>query len=249
VLSTRSFVGDILSELPLGAAPSPIIFRGETGLFPASRAAAASLKRRSVRARSSHCQLRARTGTRSVCGSRLALDPRARGTNRLTRDGATLAESAQDVLAVLEPILGRRFREIPASTSRSRPMSLSDADTRSGVPSRTSFPPHRSLWTRSSGRAAPPPRRADYIIGAGTRGPHRPLSGKCRCLAQHLKVALSHPSGISSTYDCTAAVDTFIMLPSVSAPLSRSRVDPPRTHGRSRQHRRRRVPCKGEDDQ
>ncbi len=39
------------------------------------------------------------------------LDPRARGTNRLIRDGATLTESAADVLAVLRPILGRAFRE------------------------------------------------------------------------------------------------------------------------------------------
>jgi DNA processing protein len=39
------------------------------------------------------------------------LDPRARGTNRLIRDGATLTETADDVVAVLQPILGREFRE------------------------------------------------------------------------------------------------------------------------------------------
>lgn len=37
------------------------------------------------------------------------LDPRARGANRLIRDGATLTESAQDVLAVLSPMLGHGF--------------------------------------------------------------------------------------------------------------------------------------------
>jgi DNA processing protein len=37
------------------------------------------------------------------------LDPRAKGTNRLIRDGATLTESVDDVLAVLRPILGRGF--------------------------------------------------------------------------------------------------------------------------------------------
>jgi DNA processing protein len=37
------------------------------------------------------------------------LDPRAKGTNRLIREGATLTESAEDVLAVLRPIIG--FRE------------------------------------------------------------------------------------------------------------------------------------------
>lgn len=39
------------------------------------------------------------------------LDPRARGCNRLLRDGATLTESAQDVLAVLRPMLGANFHE------------------------------------------------------------------------------------------------------------------------------------------
>jgi DNA processing protein len=39
------------------------------------------------------------------------LDPRAKGTNRLIREGATLTESAADVMAVLSPIIGRGFRE------------------------------------------------------------------------------------------------------------------------------------------
>jgi DNA processing protein len=39
------------------------------------------------------------------------LDPRAKGTNRLIREGATLTETADDVVAVLSPILGKAFRE------------------------------------------------------------------------------------------------------------------------------------------
>ena len=39
------------------------------------------------------------------------LDPRAKGANRLIREGATLIESADDVLSVLGPILGRKFSE------------------------------------------------------------------------------------------------------------------------------------------
>ena len=39
------------------------------------------------------------------------LDPRAKGTNRLIREGATLTESADDVIAVLRPMLGGDFRE------------------------------------------------------------------------------------------------------------------------------------------
>lgn len=48
------------------------------------------------------------------------LDPRAKGTNRLIREGATLIESAQDVLAVLRPILGRDFAEPESPTPRGR---------------------------------------------------------------------------------------------------------------------------------
>jgi DNA processing protein len=39
------------------------------------------------------------------------LDPRARGANRLIREGATLTESADDILSVLRPMLGGDFRE------------------------------------------------------------------------------------------------------------------------------------------
>ncbi|MGN6149374.1 MAG: DNA-processing protein DprA [Rhizomicrobium sp.] len=45
------------------------------------------------------------------------LDPRAKGTNRLIREGATLAESAQDVLNVLRPILGAGFRDPPRDST------------------------------------------------------------------------------------------------------------------------------------
>ncbi|HEY6578426.1 MAG TPA: DNA-processing protein DprA [Rhizomicrobium sp.] len=39
------------------------------------------------------------------------LDPRAKGANHLLRDGAMLTESAEDVLEVLRPLIGRAFRE------------------------------------------------------------------------------------------------------------------------------------------
>jgi DNA processing protein len=39
------------------------------------------------------------------------LDPRAKGANKLIREGALLTESAEDVLAVLRPILGSGFAE------------------------------------------------------------------------------------------------------------------------------------------
>ena len=39
------------------------------------------------------------------------LDPRARGTNRLIREGAVLTENADDILSVLSPMLGGGFAE------------------------------------------------------------------------------------------------------------------------------------------
>jgi DNA processing protein len=43
------------------------------------------------------------------------LDPRAKGTNRLIREGATLTETADDVIAALRPILGNTFQEPEAA--------------------------------------------------------------------------------------------------------------------------------------
>jgi DNA processing protein len=56
------------------------------------------------------------------------LDPRAKGTNRLIREGATLTETAQDVLNVLRPILGGSFRE-PDSAMRGGDITATEADT------------------------------------------------------------------------------------------------------------------------
>ncbi|HTK79007.1 MAG TPA: DNA-processing protein DprA [Rhizomicrobium sp.] len=49
------------------------------------------------------------------------LDPRARGANRLIREGATLIESAEDVLGALRSILGHAFREPPPSAPTNGP--------------------------------------------------------------------------------------------------------------------------------
>ena len=48
------------------------------------------------------------------------LDPRAEGTNGLLKQGATLLTEASDVIAVLEPILGRRI-ELPVEASAPAP--------------------------------------------------------------------------------------------------------------------------------
>jgi len=55
----------------------------------------------------------------SVPGS--PLDPRARGANRLIRQGATLTETAEDVLQVLRPMMGNAFREPDGISSNLQP--------------------------------------------------------------------------------------------------------------------------------
>ena len=64
------------------------------------------------------------------------LDPRARGSNRLIREGATLTETADDVLAVLRPMMGRSFSKLafgePAPTGPA-PASLPSADKADSV--------------------------------------------------------------------------------------------------------------------
>jgi len=55
------------------------------------------------------------------------LDPRAKGTNRLIREGATLTESAEDVLAVLRPMLGGSFGE-PDGAGVTAPPALAELD-------------------------------------------------------------------------------------------------------------------------
>jgi DNA processing protein len=55
------------------------------------------------------------------------LDPRAKGANRLIKDGATLTESAEDILSVLAPMLGHGFEE-PARSSAPGPAEVLEAE-------------------------------------------------------------------------------------------------------------------------
>ena len=54
------------------------------------------------------------------------LDPRARGSNRLIRDGATLTEAAEDVLTVLRPIFAHTFEETVARPTAATPAADTD---------------------------------------------------------------------------------------------------------------------------
>jgi DNA processing protein len=56
------------------------------------------------------------------------LDPRAKGANKLLREGAVLVESAIDVLNVLRPIIGRDFAEPDTSMASQKRTPPSDKD-------------------------------------------------------------------------------------------------------------------------
>jgi DNA processing protein len=112
--------GAIISEMPLGQSP-------QARHFPRRNRLISGLSRGVVVVEASegsgslitaNYALEQNREIFAVPGS--PLDPRAKGTNRLIREGATLTESADDVVAVLRPMLGGNFRE-PESNSGSTP--------------------------------------------------------------------------------------------------------------------------------
>jgi DNA processing protein len=103
--------GVILSEMPLGMAPLPRHFPRRNRLISglARGVAVVEAAERSGSLITANYALEQGREVFAVPGS--PLDPRSKGANRLIREGATLTESAEDILAVLRPILGQAFDE------------------------------------------------------------------------------------------------------------------------------------------
>ena len=109
-----------------------------------------------------HRELRARTGPRDLRRARLAARSAREGTNRLIREGATLTESAEDVLAVLAPILGQlsasRRRARRAARRSTRRIEAEADRVRSAVEEKSGRRPRRGRRTDPPDAARRPPR-------------------------------------------------------------------------------------------
>lgn len=119
--------GAIISEMPLGAAPLPRHFPRRNRLISglARGVVVIEAAERSGSLITANFALEQGREVFAVPGS--PLDPRARGANRLIRDGATLTQSADDVLSVLHPMLSNAFQE-PESSAPSAPTQSGDAE-------------------------------------------------------------------------------------------------------------------------
>jgi DNA processing protein len=120
--------GAIISELPPGIAPQARHFPRRNRLISglARGVVVVEAASRSGSLITARYALEQGREIFAVPGS--PLDPRAAGPNRLIRDGATLIQGADDVMAVLSPMLGGDFRE-PDHAMESMPPTLSPADT------------------------------------------------------------------------------------------------------------------------
>jgi DNA processing protein len=121
--------GALISELPVGLAPLPRHFPRRNRLISglARGVVVVEAAERSGSLITANYALEQGREVFAVPGS--PLDPRAKGSNRLIREGALLTEGADDVLAALRPIIGHAFHEIaPGQVTENFGLPREDAD-------------------------------------------------------------------------------------------------------------------------
>ncbi len=119
--------GAVISEMPLGEAPQARHFPRRNRLISglARGVVVVEAAERSGSLITAQYALDQNREIFAVPGS--PLDPRAKGTNRLIREGATLTESAEDVLTVLRPMLTTGFSEPDPESGAAAPPPQADA--------------------------------------------------------------------------------------------------------------------------
>ena len=156
--------GAIFSERPLGAVPQARHFPRRNRLISGLSLGVVVVEAAPQSGSLITARLAAEQGREVMAVPGSPLDPRHRGTNQLLRDGATLVESAADVLAALGPLApvpDRRTTQ-PAGGAESRPprrTAVADrqvlAETRSSVEDLSSSARSRPVsWAVSVALAA-----------------------------------------------------------------------------------------------
>jgi DNA processing protein len=128
--------GAAVSEMPLGWEPRARDFPRRNRLISGLAAGVVVIEaaRRSGSLITTRMALEQGREVFAMPGS--PLDPRAEGSNGLLKQGATMVTEAEDVIAVLRPILGRPFEssaEEPRHPAPSAPASEPDNDERSRI--------------------------------------------------------------------------------------------------------------------
>lgn len=167
--------GAVVSERPLGAEPQARHFPKRNRLIAGLSVGIVVVEAAPQSGSLITARLAAEQGREVMAVPGSPLDPRHRGTNRLLRDGATLVESAADVLAALGPKVQRAPRPSPRKQA---PVPPAGATTRTPACQRTPKSGSSDLMQLVAERLSPEPLLVDDLIrqcGAPTADVHRTL--------------------------------------------------------------------------